>query len=71
MCNNCGDCKNKVDQVVPSGYLSKVVQSPCGSTSIHGHELVCDECVKNCGRPWYICATCGRDCSEYDCLCDE
>ena len=27
MCNNCGDCKNKVDQGVPSGYLSKVVQS--------------------------------------------
>jgi hypothetical protein len=37
-------CKNMVSQYVPRGFGYKEVKTRCGSTSIHGDELLCDEC---------------------------
>lgn len=37
-------CKNMVDQAVPKGYDYKIVTLRCGSTSIYGDTLLCDEC---------------------------
>jgi len=39
-------CNNKVIQYVPKGYGYKEVTMKCGSTSIHGTPLYCDECEK-------------------------
>ena len=39
-------CENKVLQMVPHGYDYKQHWSPCGSTGIHGQQLVCDECME-------------------------
>jgi hypothetical protein len=39
-----GKCKNKVTQTIPRGYGYKEVLSRCGSTGIHGEQLICDEC---------------------------
>jgi hypothetical protein len=62
-------CNNTVIQTVPSGYDYKFIEMKCGSTSIYGDELRCEEC-ENGGPPWYICPH-GRDVSEYDCgLCE-
>lgn len=39
-------CNNKVLQTVPKGpYDAKVIELPCGSTSIYGTPLYCDECL--------------------------
>lgn len=37
-------CQNKVTQVVPRGHDYRTIEMPCGSTSIHGTALWCDEC---------------------------
>jgi hypothetical protein len=37
-------CNNKVSQFVPKGYDYKEVKSPCGSTGIHGEQLICEDC---------------------------
>jgi len=37
-------CKNKVLQMVPKGYGFKEIHSRCGSTGIHGQQLICGEC---------------------------
>jgi hypothetical protein len=40
-------CDNKVEQVVPKGpFDSKIIEMTCGSTSIWGTPLYCDECLK-------------------------
>lgn len=39
-------CNNTVDQTVPTRYSAKVVTMRCGSTSIYGSPLYCDECLK-------------------------
>ena len=39
-------CKNTVEQIVPTRYSSKIVVTKCGSTSIYGTPLFCDECAK-------------------------
>lgn len=39
-------CKNTVEQVVPTRYSAKVITMPCGSTSIYGTPLYCEECQK-------------------------
>lgn len=59
-------CDNQVIQMVPTKYDYKEVSLRCGSTSIHGDTLRCDDCVAKNARPWYICRH-GRDVSEYDC----
>lgn len=69
MCNTCpadAKCQNLVSQWVPKGYDYTEVQLKCGSTGIHGDELICGECRAKFERPWYICKH-GRDVSEYDC----
>jgi len=38
-------CKNKVKQTVDKGYDVKIVEVPCGSTSIHGDRLLCNKCL--------------------------
>jgi hypothetical protein len=38
------NCKNQVSQFVPRGYGYREVLLPCGSTSIHGTTLICDQC---------------------------
>lgn len=57
-------CKNKVTQMVPTKYHYKQVEMTCGSTSIYGDTLLCDDCGDR--PPWYICKH-GNDASEYDC----
>jgi hypothetical protein len=37
-------CKNLISQFVPRGYGYKEIKCVCGSTSIHGTELICEEC---------------------------
>ena len=37
-------CQNKVIQFVPHGFAHREVEMQCGSTSIHGNALWCDEC---------------------------
>jgi hypothetical protein len=37
-------CENLASQFVPKGFTEKEIFLPCGSTSIHGTELLCDEC---------------------------
>jgi hypothetical protein len=37
-------CLNKATQYVPRGYGYKEVKSPCGSTGIHGGQLLCSTC---------------------------
>jgi len=49
-------CENKVAQTVPSGWDYKTVLLRCGSTSVHGDPLECDECRaarKDKPRPGY------------------
>jgi len=61
-------CTNKVEQHVRSGYDYKTILMTCGSTSVYGDELRCDECLNV--RPWYICKH-GNNVSEYDCgMCE-
>jgi len=43
-------CKNKVSQYVQRGFGYKEVKSPCGSTSINGDTLVCEECEKELAK---------------------
>ena len=38
-------CNNMVDQNVPTRYSVKIVTLRCGSTSIYGDTLLCDECI--------------------------
>ncbi len=38
-------CTNKVSQFVERGYHHKEIKSPCGSTGIHGQQLLCDKCT--------------------------
>ena len=45
-------CKNKVSQFVPKGYGYKEVKLPCGSTDIHGGQLICDECEEQASREY-------------------
>ena len=40
-------CTNKVSQFIPKGFGYKEVQSPCGSTGIHGEWLACEDCESN------------------------
>ncbi len=37
-------CPNKVSQFVPKGYGYKEIWLPCGSTDIHGGQLICESC---------------------------
>ena len=39
-------CRNKMMQLVVSGYSYKEVPATCGQTSIYGTELLCNECIK-------------------------
>lgn len=47
-------CENMVEQFVPSGYSYKTVLMKCGSTSIYGTPLYCEECEKTheAKAPW-------------------
>ena len=65
-------CRNKVMQYVPRGYHFKEVISFCGDTSIHGTELVCDDCLEeyekqhpygrdHCKHGTFIGDSCGPD----------
>jgi len=51
---SCG--KRNVVQYVPTGYHYKEVLSTCGSTGIHGQQLICEECqeeeVKRYPQGW-------------------
>lgn len=65
-------CDNKVSQWVASGYSHKEVVMQCGSTSVYGETLLCDECEAEVeagkkARPGY-CKH-GVAISEYDCDC--
>lgn len=44
-------CNNMVDQNVPTKYSYKVVTLRCGSTSIYGDMLLCEECAKTVPNP--------------------
>ena len=78
-------CTNKVSQYVPRGYGYKEIQLPCGSTGIHGEQLLCEECMEKfaelypqgwrdvpgdiCKHGNYIGNSCGPD---YICMeCEE
>lgn len=37
-------CANQVSQWVPRGYGYKEIKLKCGSTSMHGDQLLCDDC---------------------------
>ena len=37
-------CMNTVTQYVPNGFSYKAVEMRCGSTSIRGSTLLCEEC---------------------------
>ena len=39
-------CDKMVDQVVPTRYAAKLVKTRCGSTSIYGDMVLCEECAK-------------------------
>ena len=39
-------CKNIAFQMVPYGYGYKQIESQCGTTGIHGEQILCDECYK-------------------------
>ena len=39
-------CKNIVVQVVPTRYSAKEIKMRCGSTSIYGTPIYCEECEK-------------------------
>lgn len=41
-----GRCNNMVSQFVPRGYSYREVKLRCGSTSIHGDVLLCEDCRK-------------------------
>ncbi len=47
---SCG--KRNVIQYVPRGYGYKECLSVCGSTGIHGQQLVCDECEKKLSKQY-------------------
>jgi hypothetical protein len=38
-------CKNMVEQTVPTRWSAKTVTLRCGSTSIYGDTLLCEECI--------------------------
>jgi len=38
-------CKGTVEQIVPTRYSAKVITMRCGSTSIYGTPLYCEECL--------------------------
>lgn len=65
-------CKNKVMQTVPTRYSAKQVEMSCGSTSIYGETLLCEECEKEVvegrrARPGYCIH--GTRLTDYDCDC--
>ena len=37
-------CKNKVSQFIPNNYGHNEVKLDCGSISIHGGTLICEDC---------------------------
>lgn len=39
-------CNAKMMQLVPTKWDYKEVPARCGQTSIHGTELLCDDCIK-------------------------
>jgi len=42
------NCHNKVSQFIPRGFFYKEIFTPCGSTSIQGDTLLCEECEFKC-----------------------
>lgn len=44
-------CGKMTDQVVPTRYSAKIVPTRCGSTSIYGDMVLCDECEKTVPNP--------------------
>jgi len=38
-------CKNSVTQFVERGFGYKEIKSRCGTTGVHGQQLMCDECI--------------------------
>ena len=44
-------CNEMVEQIVPTRYSAKSVTLRCGSTSIYGDTLLCDECAKVVANP--------------------
>ena len=45
-------CSNKVSQFVPRGYSYKEIFTKCGSTGIHGEQLLCDECLSEAEKQY-------------------
>jgi hypothetical protein len=45
-------CENKVTQYVLRGFGYKAVEMRCGSTSVHGDVLLCDECAWKAKRQY-------------------
>lgn len=45
-------CGNKMTQLVPTKWHYKEVPATCGQTSIHGTELLCDECQEELSKQY-------------------
>jgi len=45
-------CENLVSQWVPRGYDYREIKTRCGSTGIHGQELLCEECQERLAREY-------------------
>ena len=64
-------CENKVSQTYyrEGEFLPRTIEMRCGSTSIHGSTLVCDECQKKHHSGWPDYCKHGVRITEYDCDC--
>ena len=45
-------CKNKVTQYVPRRYGHKAISCNCGTISIHGVTLLCEECEERLSKEY-------------------
>lgn len=54
-------CDTLVEQVVPTRFSAKVVTLRCGSTSIYGDRLLCEQCSKTVPNPpAHLCEDAGE-----------
>jgi hypothetical protein len=64
-------CNNTLIQYVPNGWGHNAIRMRCGSTSIHGTTLYCDQCEDMFSRRGYSAHQCrhGKDMTREGSLC--
>lgn len=64
-------CNNTLIQYVPKGWDYKGIKMRCGSTSIHGTALYCEQCEAKFAKRGYAAHQCrhGRDMTNEGAFC--